>query len=255
LIRLYGLREIASGLMIFSQGKKPAQGVWSRVAGDAVDLATLGAAAISPRTNKAGVLFGTVNVLGVTALDWLCAQELSRQKGEMTEGGAISVRRSLTINRPPEFLYQFWRDFKNLPQFMYHLESVQPTDERRSHWVTKGPGGQRIEWDSEITAEQPNQMSAWRSLPGGDVDNSGSVQFEPRPGGRGTIVRVQLEYLPPGGMLGAAFAKLFNRAPEQQMSDDLRRFKQVIETGEIVRSDGSPEGTGQVLQRPAQPLP
>jgi uncharacterized membrane protein len=255
LIRLYGLREIASGLMIFSRGRKPARGVWSRVAGDAVDLATLGAAAVSPNTNKAGVLFGAVNVLGVTALDVLCAQELSREKGEMTEGGAIRVRRSVAINRPPEYLYQFWRDFQNLPRFMYHLESVQITGERRSHWVTKGPGGKRVEWDSEITADQPNQLISWRSLPGGDVDNSGSVRFEPRPGDRGTIVRVELEYYPPGGVIGAAFAKLFNRAPEQQMYDDLHRLKQVVETGEIVRSDGSPEGTGQVSQRPARPLP
>src|SRR6476661_8425444 len=97
--RLDGLREIASGLMIFSQGKKPATGVWSRVAGDVMDLATLGAAAVSPSTNKAGVLFGIANVLGVTALDVLCAQELSRQKGEMTEGGAIRVKRSIALNR------------------------------------------------------------------------------------------------------------------------------------------------------------
>ena len=93
------------------------------------------------------------------------------------------------------------------------------------------------------------RMALW------SVDNSGSVRFEPRPGGRGTIVRVELEYYPPGGVIGAAFAKLFNRAPEQQMYDDLHRLKQVVETGEIVRSDGSPEGTGQVMQRPAQPLP
>jgi uncharacterized membrane protein len=255
LIRLYGLREIASGFMIFSQGRKPAHGVWSRVAGDALDLATLGAAAVSSRTNKVGVLFGTANVLAVTALDVLCAQELSRQKGEMTEGGAIRVKRSIAINRSPQELYQFWRDVQNLPRFMYHLESVHAIDERRSHWVTRGPGEQRVEWDSEITADQPNELIAWHSLPGGDVDNSGVVRFEPRPGGRGTIVRVELQYYPPGGVAGAAIAKVFNRSPEQQIYDDLRRLKQVVETGEVVRSDGSPEGTGRVLQRPAQPLP
>jgi uncharacterized membrane protein len=255
LIRLYGLREIASGLMIISQGKKPATGVWSRVAGDVMDLATLGAAAVSPSTNKAGVLFGTANVLGVTALDVLCAQELSRQKGEMTEGGAIRVKRSIALNRSPEYLYQFWRDFQNLPRFMFHLESVQPNGENRSHWIAKAPAGASVEWDSEITRDEPNRMIAWRSLPGGDVDNAGAVHFEPRPGGRGTIVRVELEYYPPGGVVGAAFAKVFNRSPEQQIHDDLRRLKQFIETGEIVRSDGSPEGTGQVMQRPAQPMP
>jgi uncharacterized membrane protein len=255
LIRLYGLREIASGLMIFSQGKKPASAVWSRVAGDVVDLATLGTAALSSKTNKAGVLFGTVSVLGVAAVDVMCAQELSREKGQMTESGATRVKHSIAINRSPEYLYQFWSDLKNLPRFMYHLESVEVTDERRSHWVTQAPGGQRVEWDSEITADEPNQLIAWRSLPGGDVENSGSVRFEPRPAGRGSIVRVELEYTAPGGVAGAAFAKLFNQSPEQQIYDDLRRLKQVVETGEVVRSDGSPEGSGQVLQRPAQPLP
>ena len=253
LIRLYGLREIAAGLMIFSQGKKPASGVWSRVAGDAIDLGTLAAAAVAPNTNKAGVLFGAANVAAVAAVDILCAQELSRQKGEMTESGAIRVKRSVTINAAPEELYQFWRNFENLPRFMYHLESARPTGERRSHWITRGPAGTRVEWDSEMTEDRPNQRIAWRSLPGGDVANAGSVEFEPRPRGRGTIVRVELEYAPPGGVAGTAFAKLFNQSPEQQIYDDLRRFKQVIETGEIVRSDGSPEGAGQIVQQPAQP--
>jgi uncharacterized membrane protein len=254
LIRLYGLREIAAGLMIFSQGKKPAAGVWSRVTGDAIDLATLAAAAVNPRTNKAGVAFATANVLAVTAVDIACAQELSRQRGDMTETGAICVKRSIVINRPAGELYSFWRDFQKLPSFMYHLQSVQILDEHRSHWVTKGPGGKRIEWDAEITEERQNELIAWRSLEGSDVYNAGSVRFEPRPGGRGTIVRVQMEYYPPGGPAGTAFAMLFNESPEQQIYDDLRRFKQVVETGEIVRSEGSPEGAGQILQRPARPL-
>jgi uncharacterized membrane protein len=255
LIRLYGLREIAAGLMIFSQGRKPAGGMWSRVAGDAIDLATLAAAAVNPRTNKAGVAFATVNVLGVTALDVLCAQELSRQKGSMTESGAIRVTRSVVVNRSAEELYNYWHDLQNLPRFMHHLESVQVTGERRSHWVTKGPGGKRIEWDSEIIDDRPNELIAWRSLEGADVYNAGAVRFEPRPGGRGTIVKVDMEYYPPGGVAGTAFAMLFNEAPEQQIYDDLRRLKQVLETGEVLRSDGSPEGSGQVMQRPAQPMP
>jgi uncharacterized membrane protein len=254
LIRLYGLREIAAGLMIFSQGNKPAAGVWSRVAGDALDLATLAAAAVSPRTNKTGVAFATVNVLGVTALDILCAQELSRRKGSMTDKGAIRVTRSTVINRPAEQIYSYWHDLQNLPRFMCHLESVQTTGERRSHWVTKGPAGTRIEWDAEITEDRPNEMIAWRSVQGSDVYNAGSVRFEPRPGGRGTIVKVAMEYYPPGGPAGTALAMLFNQSPEQQIYDDLRRLKQVLETGEVLRSDGSPDGAGDVVQRPAQPL-
>jgi uncharacterized membrane protein len=254
LIRLYGVREIASGLLIFGTGHKSAQGVWSRVAGDAIDLGTLAAAAVNPRTNKAGVAFAAANVLAVSAVDVLCAKQLSRDKGTMTDEGAIRFKRSVTVNRPPEELYNFWRNFENLPRFMYHLESVQSIGGRVSHWVTKGPAGKRVEWDSEITEDRPNELLAWRSLEGADVYNAGSVRFEPRPGGRGTILRVDMEYRPPAGVVGAAFAMLFNSAPEQQIYDDLRRFKQVIETGEVVRSDGSPEGTGQIKQRPAQPM-
>ena len=253
LIRLYGLREIASGLMIFSGGRRPVRGVWSRVAGDAMDLATLAAAAASPRTHKAGVVFAATNVMAVTALDLMCAQELSREAGQVTPDGATRVKRSITVNRPLEEIYAFWRNFENLPQFMYHLDSVRVFGPTRSHWVAKGPGDRRVEWDSEVTEDRPNESIAWRTLPGSDIEHGGSVTFERRPGGRGTIVRVTLEYRPPGGMAGRALASLLNRAPEQQVADDLRRFKQIMETGEIVRSDGSPEGSGQMLQRPAQP--
>ena len=253
LLRLYGLRELASGLLIFSQGRKPATGVWLRVAGDAVDLATLGISYLAPSTNKGALTFATANVLGVTALDVLCAQQLSREAGKMTDDGAIRTRRSVAINRSREALYSYWHDFRNLPRFMHHLESVQALDDRRSHWVTKGPAGKRVEWDSEITAERANEFIAWRSMEGADVYNAGSVEFEPRPGGRGTIVRVELEYRPPGGIAGTAFAMLFNQSPEQQIYDDLRRFKQIMEVGEVVRSDAAPEGTGGMTPHAARP--
>jgi uncharacterized membrane protein len=227
--------------------------MWARVAGDAMDLATLSAAAASPRTRKPAVAFAAANVLGVAALDLLCAQELSRKQGDLTEDGALRVSRSTVINRPAEDVYRFWRDFENLPRFMYHLQSVQSTAPGRSHWVTRAPGGTSVEWDAEITADHTNELIAWRSLPDADVENAGTVRFEPRPGGRGTIVRVELEYRPPGGIAGAAFAAVFNASPQQQLDDDLRRLKQVLETGEVVRSDGSPDGTGSIWQHPAQP--
>jgi uncharacterized membrane protein len=170
----------------------------------------------------------------------------------MTDEGAIRFKRSVSINRPAEELYRYWRDVTNLPRFMYHLQSVTQTGPGRSHWITRAPGGRHVEWDSEIVEERENAFIAWRST-GGDVFNAGSVEFEPKPGGRGTIVRVDMQYFPPGGVAGTALAMLFNQAPEQQVADDLRRFKQLIETGEIVRSDGSPEGTGQVMQHPGQP--
>jgi len=252
LIRLYGMREIMSGMMIFGQGAKPAVGLWSRVAGDAIDIATLAAAASSSSTRKGPLAFATANVLGVTALDVYCAQELGREQPRLS-AGTIRMSRSVVINRSPEDLYMFWHNFENFPRFMLHLESVRATGQRTSHWVAKGPAGTKVEWDAEITADTPNELIAWQSAGDADVDNSGIVQFERRPGGRGTIVRVEIEYRPPGGVAGAMVARLFNQSPEQQIYDDLHRMKQVIETGEVLRSDGSPEGTGRVLQDSAQP--
>ena len=252
LIRLYGIREIISGMMIFGQGSKPAAAVWSRVAGDAIDIATLAAAASSNYTRKGPLAFATANVLGVTALDVYCAQELGRDR-PVAPTGAIRMSRSVVINRSPQELYDFWHDFANFPRFMYHLKSVQVTGPRTSHWVANGPAGTRFEWDSELTADTPNELIAWRSVEDADVDNSGIVQFERRPGGRGTIVRVEIEYRPPGGVAGAIVARLFHESPEQQIYDDLHRMKQVIETGEVVISDGSPEGTGRLQQRSAKP--
>jgi uncharacterized membrane protein len=251
LIRLFGLREIASGIGIFMQ-RRPAEAVWSRVAGDALDLAALGVAFASRDSRKGRVAFATANVLGVTALDVLCAQQLSRHNGT-AQGGTMHARHSLVINSSPEELYRFWRDFENLPRFMRHLESVKVLDDKRSHWAAKGPAGTTVEWDAEITEDRPNELIAWRSLEGADVYNTGSVRFEPAIGGRGTIVRVEIDYSPPGGVIGAGLAKLFGEEPEQQLDSDLRRFKQVIETGEVVRSEGSLEGTGVLAQRPAQP--
>jgi uncharacterized membrane protein len=254
LIRLFGLREIASGIAIFTGGRRPAGAVWSRVVGDALDLACLGAAYASPDSNKGRLTFATANVLAVTALDVLCAQQLSADpEGERTRRGNIPVNKSIVINASAEELYQFWRDLENLPRFMRYLESVQVTGEGRSHWVAKAPGGS-VEWDAEVTEDRPNQLIAWRSLEGSEVETSGSVRFEPAVGGRGTVVHVQLDYNPPGGAVGALFAKLFGEDPDGQMQIDLRRFKQVIELGEIVVSDGTLVGEGYTEQRPAQPL-
>ncbi|MGA9995186.1 MAG: SRPBCC family protein [Pyrinomonadaceae bacterium] len=164
------------------------------------------------------------------------------------------MKKSIVINGSPEELYQFWHDFENLPRFMKHLESVRVTGDKRSHWVAKAPAGTNVEWDAEITEDQPNELIAWRSLEESDVRNSGSVRFERAPGGRGTRVTVELEYDPPGGVIGAGVAKLFGEEPEQQIYDDLRCVKQVIETGEVVISEGTVWSNGVLTQRPAQPL-
>lgn len=250
LIRFYGLRELMSGLMIFGQGARPAAAVWSRVAGDAVDIASLAAAGASSRMNKGGVAVAAAGVLGVTALDVYCARELSRSGGDAP---GIRMTRSVVVNRPPHELYGFWHAVENFPRFMYHVKSVRATGPGISHWVVNGPAGSSVEWDARITADTPNELIAWQSLDGAEVENSGVVRFEPRPGNRGTIVRVDLEYRPPGGAAGKLAATLFNESPEQQIYDDLHRFKQIVETGDVMRSDGSPEGMGDVMQQPGQP--
>ncbi|HKG12140.1 MAG TPA: SRPBCC family protein, partial [Pyrinomonadaceae bacterium] len=202
--------------------------------------------------------FATANVLAVTALDVLCAQQLSSGEGEGESGGArkgtTQVKNSLIINRPPEELYQYWHNFENLPNIMHHLESVKVKGDGRSHWVAKAPAGTSVAWDAEVTEDRPNELIAWRSLEGSDVDNSGSVRFEPAPGNRGTIVKVEINYTPPGGALGSLVAKLFGEEPGQQAQESLRTFKQLMETGEVVVSDGAFWDNGYLSQRPAQPV-
>lgn len=166
----------------------------------------------------------------------------------------MDVKKAITINRPPDELYQFWHNFENLPRFMEHLKSVQVTGEKRSHWTAKGPVGTTVEWDAEVVDDQPGALIAWRSLDGATVDNAGTVRFAAAPGGRGTEVRVELRYDPPGGALGATVAKLFGEDPTEQIPDDLRHFKQVMETGEITRSDPPAKGGG-AAQPPAETPP
>ncbi len=169
----------------------------------------------------------------------------------------MKSRSSITINASADALYAAWRDFERLPTFMYHLESVSTTGDRRSHWVAKGPGGTTVEWDAEILDDVPGQRIAWRSVEGASVESSGSVRFRPAPAGQGTEVYVELTYTPPAGALGAVVAKVFGEEPGQQVSDDLRRFKQIVETGEVVRSAGSPLGSrtqNQLHQEDAHPL-
>ena len=154
----------------------------------------------------------------------------------------VQVREVVTINKPPEELYAFWRDFDNLPKFMNHLESVTVQDDKHSHWVAKAPLGRTVAWDAEIINEVPNRLIAWQTAPGADVSSAGSVRFEPAPGGRGTEVRINLDYNPPAGVLGATVAKLFGEEPQIQIAEDLRRFKNLMETGETPTVENQPVG-------------
>ncbi len=239
LLRIYGLREIAAGVGILSQSR-PTGWLWARVAGDLLDLSALGSALTSKHANRAKVVTATAAALGVTAVDVLCARQMSQTpEGGEAASGALHVTKTIIVGRSPEEVYRFWRDFTNLPTFMKHLQSVEITGEKRSHWKAEGPAGKTVEWDAELVDDQPGTRIGWRSLEGSDVDNSGAVYFERAPGGRGTLVRVELQYAPPGGTISATLAKLFGKEPGQEVDSDLRAFKQVMETGEIAKSDAS----------------
>lgn len=257
-LRAFGLREIANGVAILAQPRQSGW-LWTRVGGDLLDLAFLGNNLRDDHARPQRLAAAAAAVAGVTALDVLCGQRLAQDHDDDREqhrdgrAGApwsrdIHVRQSVAINRPADEIFAFWRDFSNLPRFMNHLERVEVTDSRRSHWVAQAPAGSVVEWDAEVTDERPNDSIAWHSQEGADVENSGEVRFERAPGGRGTLVRVEMRYRPPGGMVGAMVAKLFREEPRQQVRDDLRRLKQVLETGEVTVAEGSLR-----LTQPAQP--
>jgi uncharacterized membrane protein len=231
--------------------------VWTRVAGDALDLTLLGRS-LADRTGwrRQRVAAVMAAVAGITAVDLYTAVRANRSRGSRRKEHPMDLHAAITINRPREEVYRHWHDFENLPRFMAHLESVETAGDGRSRWKARGPLKKTVEWEAEIVEDRPGELIAWRSTKGALAGNSGSVRFSDAPGGRGTEVRVKLVYDPPGGKVGMALARLLGEHPEQQVRDDLRRFKQVMETGEVVRSEGSPEGTltsRQVRQRPAQP--
>lgn len=155
----------------------------------------------------------------------------------------LVVERSITIGKPRDELYRFWRDVANLPMFLSHLESVTEQSDRRSHWTAKAPLGRRAEWDAVITEDQPSTMIAWRSLPDATITNHGQVRFSDAPGGRGTELFVRLVYEPPLGTAGAALAKLFQDEPTQEVEADLRRLKAILESGEAPTVQEQPHGT------------
>lgn len=261
---LGGAREFAAGTGIELR-RKPEVWLWARVAGDVADLSMLGAVLSSPKRSPGArrrAAIATAAVVGVTAADLVAALRLSRageNNGKTREGmSAIEAKGYITVKRPVDEVFAYWHDLENLPQFMAHLQSVRSLGDGRSRWRARGPASVEIEWDAEISGQRINEFIAWRSVGGATVENSGEVEFRPAPGGRGTEIRVRLTYHPPAGKLGATVAKLLGESPDQQVRDDLRRFKQVLETGEVVRTEGSPEGTKTwrlITQRPAQPAP
>ncbi|MBC3940809.1 SRPBCC family protein [Sphingomonas albertensis] len=156
----------------------------------------------------------------------LAASGIPERKGDSI------VARAVTINRPVAEVFAYFRNFANLPTFMENVERIDTLDAMRSHWVVKAPAGKTVEWDAVITDDEVDRVIAWTSEPGAGVANSGRVEFRDA-GARGTVVVATIAYDPPAGMVGKLIAKMFQREPAIQARRDLRRFKQLLETGEI----------------------
>ncbi|MCD0486060.1 SRPBCC family protein [Streptacidiphilus sp. ASG 303] len=245
-----GVRELAAAAGLLAR-PHPAW-LWGRVGGDLMDLAMLGRALRNHDGRGLGrTVAATAAVTAITATDVYAAVTRTRRSTPM------ELTATTTVTRPPDEVHAFWSDLTRLPDFMAHLDEVRVTGPRTSHWRVVAPFGRAVEWDAETTQDVPGRLIAWRSVDGADIDNSGEVRFTPAPGDRGTEIRVTLRYDLPGGALGAAAARYFGEEPHQQLDDDLRRFKQIVETGEVVRSEGAPGGKqarGEFPQRPARPL-
>ncbi|MBV9577320.1 MAG: SRPBCC family protein [Chloroflexi bacterium] len=252
-MRAIGLRELTVGTGLLTQPARPSPWLWARVGGDAMDLSLL-AVALFDRNNQRGrSLAALATVAALAGADFWSARTASVAQGDERAPGVLRLKKAITIRRSPEEVYQFWRDFRNLPRFMSHLDSVAVVDARRSHWTARGPAGRQVEWDAELIEDQPNRRLRWQSLPGASgVSNSGTVQFQPAPGARGTEVRLDMDYAPPAAELGSFVARLFGEEPAHQVQADLRKVKQILETGQVTRSSATIGGTD-LLQPSAQP--
>ncbi|MFN7117566.1 MAG: SRPBCC family protein [Saprospiraceae bacterium] len=155
----------------------------------------------------------------------------------------ITMHTAVTVNKPRQEVYTFWRRLENLPRFMTHLESVNALDDRRSVWKAPIPGGLgNIEWEAEIVEDRPNELLSWRSLPDSDIENVGKVEFRDAPNGTGTEIHAVIRYHAPGGIVGKGIAQLFTPVFEKMIKNDVWNFKRIIETGEIPTTEGQPSG-------------
>lgn len=261
-----GARELMAAAGLLGQGSPV--WLWNRVAGDLMDLALLGNAlrnrTMTPRAVKfvmkkrekeraSRTAAAIAAVAAVTAVDVYAAATRSRGARRKLLGLTAAV----TVTKPRQEVYGHWRRLEGLPAFMAHLDEVTTTGPRTSRWRATAPFGRTVEWDAEITEDIPGERIAWRSLNGSDIRNEGEVRFVPAPNERDTEVHVTLRYSMPAGKGGQALARYFGEDPHQQLDDDLRRFKQVLEVGEVVRSEGAPGGKRarqEFPQHPARPL-
>jgi len=191
------------------------------------------------KSNLVGILAGTAAAGAIAGVIAFRAQKYS----------GVKLKKSITVDRSPEELYRYWHDFTNLPRFMDLLSDVEVLDEKRSRWTIAAPIGLHLSWEAEITVDRENEMIGWQSLEGSTIETKGYVRFEHAPNGRGTVVRVAMQYDPPAGKAGAAFATLLGKRPGAHIEEALRRFKQLMETGEIAATRKSAiQGAAEVLR-------
>jgi uncharacterized membrane protein len=245
-IRLCGVREVATGLGMLSEKAAPSAAA-ARVAGDALDLALLSAAMQSDSSDRNRVAATIATVLGVTAMDVTAASTTTVPWLQTSIPNSFSAQ--VAINASPERLYGLWRDVQNLPRFMERLESVTRLDDRHSRWVIRTAQGAKVEWDSEITEDVPNERIAWHAAGGLPYSHQGQVIFQPLGKDRGTTVLVRWELDSKLASVGAALAMLLGDNPKVRVTQELRAFKQWVETGEMATTRGQPSGCRSLIGR------
>jgi uncharacterized membrane protein len=240
-MRLLGLREVASGVAILGSAR-PTPGLWARVGGDAMDLTLLGLAMGSPQTDRTRAVAATLGVAGIAAMDLVSSLKLGASPsapGATKTDQTPRVAAAVTVNAPIAEVFALWDGFQHLPLFMQDAATVRVTGERQSRWTVTGPGNTSIEWAALITERQPNQLISWRTADGAPVTANGTVRFRIAPGNRGVQVLFEAEFDPPGAGVGDMIAAPLAKAMSAKLGNDLRRFKQLVELGEVVRSDDS----------------
>jgi uncharacterized membrane protein len=228
-LRAMGLRDLAAGAGLLS-ASTTSPWLWARAAGDVLDLTLLGPGLASSRIGHRRRVLAVTAVAGLTVVDVVAGRRIAAAEGKSGDSSTRThLRAYTTIRCEPEEAYRYWRNFENFPNFMDHVESVQVTGETLSHWRVKGPAGSHLEWDAEIIRDDPSSLISWQALPGAAISHQGGVRFRQASGGQGTEVSLDIVYSQPAGMAGGLAARLLGEHPQQQVSDDLRRFKQLIE--------------------------
>jgi uncharacterized membrane protein len=246
LIRLVGVRELVSGIGLLTQPSK-SPWLWSRVAGDLMDLAVLGSAHRGTGRGRSRAIGTAAVVAAIGAADAAASLLESRRAARVAPDTYFD--RTIIVNKSPRECYDYWRDLRNVANFTVRLENVIPLDERRSRWVMQGPGGVSVEWVTEITEDKPGERLRWKTAEDAPFKLAGAVNFEAAPGGRGTFVTLGMHYHTPGGYIGAALVRLLGPDPSGEVRENLRRFKQLLETGEIPTTTGQSSGRRSLLGR------